>query len=488
MVPGDSSAIRDARDRPRRPPRRKWLAVGALCLGVQIALAGIADAASPSLQTANGRVIHADAKTYLAHLRTLAPGDTLVLAAGDYAEPGEEPGLPIFGLHGTPLAPITITGPRSGKAVLIGQARHNTIRIGDSSHVVVRNLEIDGRDRGGDGVNAQGVSHHITIENLTIRGIGGHQGRVAISTNRAPAWNWTIRGNVIIGAGTGMYLGNSDGRHPFVAGVIEHNLIRDTIGYNVQIKHQAAWSHVEGRPDARTTTIIRHNVFAKGPNSSTGRMARPNLLVGDVPASGPGSENRYEIYGNVFLQNPSEALFQGEGNLALYANLFVNHAGPAIVIQPHNGSVRDVQVFGNTIVASRRGVLVKGGNSAHVQRVDVNVVFAATPIVAPNQLANIIGAYDDAPRHLADPLAPPGKLDLSPRPGAVRGPLIDVGEWRSFTDWDRDFDGRQRNWKMRGAYTLEGAARGWLPRLERKPRRGVANPVQSVTAPLESRQ
>ena len=381
--------------------------------------------------------------------------------------------MPIFGLHGTPAAPITITGPGSGqRAVLLGRANHNTVRIANSSYVVVRNLDIDGRDLGGDGVNAQGISHHITLENLTIRGVGGRQDVVAISTNRAPAWNWTIRANVIVGAGTGMYLGNSDGRQPFIAGLIEHNLVRDTIGYNVQIKHQIPWPMDKGDlPQGRSATIIRHNVFAKGSNSSTGRMARPNLLVGDVPSTGPGSENHYEIYGNLFLQNPSEALFQGEGNLALYANVFVNHAGPAIVIQPHNGAVRNVQVFGNTIVASERGVAIERGSAAYIQRADANVVFADPPIVAASQFANIVGRYAEAARHLADPLAPPGKLDLLPRPGRVRGPMIDVGEWRSFTDWDLDFDGRRRNWTLRGAYARERGVSSWSPRLERKPLR-----------------
>ena len=460
----------------------------ASCLFSLAALAGTATAASPSQETGKiGRVIRADPKTYLAHLRSLEPGDTLVLAPGAYDEPGEPPGLPIFGLHGTPGAPITITGPRSGRsAVLVGRGNYNTVRIADSSHVVVRNLEIDGRDLGGDGVNAQGISHHITLENLTIRGVGGAQDVAAISTNRAPAWNWTIRANVIVGAGTGMYLGNSDGRQPFIAGVIEHNLVCDTIGYNVQIKHQLPWPGDKDLPQGRTATIIRHNVFGKGRNSSTGRMARPNLLVGDVPSIGPGSGNRYEIYGNLFLQNPSEALFQGEGNLALYANVFVNSAGPAMVIRPHNGTVRDVHIFGNTVVAAGPGVVVERGSKASQQNVDVNVVFADPPIVAGSQFANVVGGYADAVRHLANPLAPPGKLDLSPRRGMVSGPMIDVGEWRSFSDWDRDFDGRPRDWTLRGAYARERGRPVWSPRLERKPLRGkpLAGTGSSAQTPL----
>ena len=419
---------------------------------------------------ASARVIPADPKTYLTLLGTLQPGDTLMLEAGIYDEPGQPPGLPILGLHGRSDAPITITGPDSGpKALLLGRATHNTVRIADSSHVVVKNLEIDGRDLGGDGVNGQGPSHHVTLENLTIRGVGAAQGVVGISTNRAPAWNWTIRGNVIVGAGTGMYLGNSDGGNPFVAGVIERNLVYDTIGYNVQIKHQREWPPSVDLPRRRTTTIIRHNVFGKGANSAIGRLARPNLLVGDVPRTGDGSANGYEIYGNVFLHNPTEALFQGEGNLAVYANLFVNDHGPAIVIQPHNGVVRDVQVFANTVVASGDGIVIRGGAPAFVQRADVNAVFSPAPIVAPNQLANIVGSYTEAPRHLVRPLGTDGTRDFSPRGRALRGPPIDVGEWRQFSEWDRDLDAAPRDWRVRGAYSHELGRSAWLPKLRMKP-------------------
>ena len=184
---------------------------------------------------------------------------------------------------------------------------------------------------------------------------------MAISTNRAPAWNWTIRGCTIVGAGTGMYLGNSDGRNPFVAGVIERNVVRDTLGYNLQIKHQAPWPDLPGLPAGRTVTIIRDNVFSKAANGSTGAQARPNVLIGDVPPSGRGSANGYEIYRNHFSQNPTEALFQGEGNVTLYANVFVNDAGAAVTVQPHNGRVRDILVLGNTVVAAGHGISIRGG-------------------------------------------------------------------------------------------------------------------------------
>ena len=296
--------------------------------------------------------------------------------------------MPVFDLHGRPEVPITITGPEDGPpAVILGAARANTVRIANASHVVIRHLTIDGRDHGGDGVNNQGPSHHVTLEHLVIRGVGEDQGTVGISTNRAPAWNWTIRRCTIERAGTGMYLGNSDGANPFVAGVIEHNVVRDTLGYNVQVKHQRPWPAGVPLPQERTTTVIRHNVFVKQSNAAQGKQARPNLLIGDLPPSGPGSDNGYEVYGNVFFQSPGESLLQAEGNVAIYANVLVNDGGSGISIQRHNGQVRDVRIVGNTIVTAGHGIRVAPGEAnAFTQVVSGNAVFAATPIVAPQRI------------------------------------------------------------------------------------------------------
>ena len=418
-----------------------------------------------------GQMINATPTDYLSKVRGLKAGDTLVLAAGTYDDPGNVPGLPVFNLNGTASAPITITGASdASQTVLLGRSTHNTIRFSGSSYVIVKNLTVDGRDLGGDAVSAQGVSHHITIENLIIRGVGSNQAVVGISTNGAATWNWTIRGNTIIGAGTGMYLGNSDGARPFVAGLIERNVIRDTIGYNVQIKHQAPWPNITGLPTGKTNTVVRHNVFTKGSNSSTGADARPNLLIGDVPASGPGADNGYEVYGNFFYQNPTEALFQAEGNVAFYANLLVSTTGSAVHVQRHNGAVRAIRIFGNTVVAAGGGISVTGGNAPYTQQVVANAVFAATPISAHNASANFTGTYANAARHLNNPTATIGQLDLFPKTGGtIRGAAaIDTAGLSAFTDWALDFNGKRRDWSFRGAYSGEGVNSGWRPKIEIK--------------------
>lgn len=433
-------------------------------------------AASATTPAASGPVISATPSDYLSKLAALRPGDTLLLSAGNYgvdgngADTSSPPGLPIFNLNGTPAQPITITGPDSGaRPVLLGRSTHNTIRFSNASHVIVRNLDVDGRNRGGAGVAAQGLAHHITLDGLRIRGVGSSQQVVGISTVGSAVWNWIVRRNVIEGAGTGIYFGNSDGRSPFVAGLIENNLFLDSIGYNMQIKHQVPWSSVPaGMPTGKTTTVIRNNVFVKRSSFISSDGARPNLLIGDQPSSGPGMDNGFEIYGNFFYQNPTHGLFQGEGNIAFYGNVMVNDGGSAVSIRPHNGIVRNVHIFGNTIVASGTGIHVSGGGG-YTQQVIGNAVFAATPISGSSLSDNVTSSYANASAFLNNPTGALGLLDLYPRPGMMRGVVPNTSAIGTFADWDRDFNGMTRDWAIRGAYSGEGTNPGWRLALEIKP-------------------
>lgn len=347
---------------------------------------------------ASAAVFDGDPSNYLDLLKGLSAGDTLILRPGEY-----KAGLPVYRINGEKDRPIVISGPEEGpRPLFIARTGRNTISIVDSSHVTIRNLELDGRALPVDGVKAEGDSrwaHHITLENLTIRGHGRDQQTVGIST-KCPAWGWVIRGNEIVGAGTGLYLGNSDGSAPFVGGLIEHNLVVDTIGYNLQIKHQRPRPDVPGLPAGKNVTIIRYNVFSKARGGSSGPAARPNVLIGHGPLSGPGTDDVTVLYGNVFHQNQAEALFQGEGNLALHGNQFVNDHGDAIRIQPHNDIPRNVDVLGNTIVAAGTGVLVRTGEApagaGFRQAVTGNAVFAGRPIDGGVSSANTVAPFEAA--------------------------------------------------------------------------------------------
>jgi hypothetical protein len=435
-----------------------------------------------TLGAAPTHVISANPTNYLTLLARLKPGDTLELAPGNYGadasgnDNGKAAGLPISDLHGTATQPITIKGREGGpKPVLWASqaASFNVIQFGNSSHIVVKGIEVNGRDNFSFGVAAKGPVHDITLEDLYIHGVGGNQQNVGISTTGAVAWNWVIRRNMIDGAGTGMYLGSSTGASPFVASLIEHNVIKNTIGYNVQVKHQTPWSSPPAdMPTGPTKVTIRHNVFSKLSDFVSSDGARPNLLVGSPPPSGAGSENGFEIYGNFFWQNPTEALFQGEGNVAFYNNLMVNASGSAVRIQPHNGAVRTVRIFNNTIVASKTGISVSGGQAGTTQRVQGNAVFAATPIAISGadaaQSDNATDSFASAAKYLKNPTGMLGSLDLFPKPGRLSGDAMSTMGITGYRDYDRDFNGTPRSWTIRGAYSGQGANPGWKPVLDFK--------------------
>lgn len=425
------------------------------------------DSAGPVSGAAPTR--HANPSSYLDALAALRPGDTLVLAPGLYDDPRGVPGLPIFNKHGEAGRPITIMGEEGKpRPVLRGRSTHNTVRLGNASHIVLRHLEIDGRGLGGDGVKAQGPTHDVTLDDLYIHGVGNDQQTVGIST-KAPAWNWVIRSCIVEGAGTGMYLGNSDGMAPFVAGRIERNLVRDSIGYNLQIKHQKSRPDSGGPPADAAVTIVRHNVFAKTAKRSAPGMARPNVLFGHLPVDGPGSRDRYAVYGNFFYENASgECLLQGEGNLAIYGNVFINGSGDAVCVQPHNDRPREVLILYNTILARDVGIAVSGAERAFRQFVAGNAVFARTPIRFDRSGPNVTGEFEHARDFLMAPFAAPGALDLSAKGDGLIGPPLAVEDTDDLPDIALDFDGRRRDSSIRGAYGAAGRPR-WAPDLTLKP-------------------
>ena len=431
--------------------------------------------------------INADPGNYRSLLGTLQPGDTMVLAAGTYQQ-----GLPIDNMNGAAGQPIAITGPTSGApAVFEGRSCCNTVSIVDSSWIEIRYLILDGLGLAVDAVKAEGTAafaHDITLEELTIVNHGTDQQIVGIST-KCPAWGWVIRRNVIVGAGTGLYLGDSNGSAPFVGGLVEGNLVQDTIGYNMQVKHQLSRPALPGMPTL-ATTIVRHNVFSKASGGSTGGNARPNLLVGHFPLSGSGSGDHYEIYGNFFYENPTEALFQGEGNVALYQNLFVNRSGPAIHIQAQNDVPKTIRVFNNTVLATTTGISVSGGDPGYTQEVIGNGVFAATPLSGGTQLDNVTDGYAASIAYLTNPMGAPGTLDLYPLVGTMTGSTLPSGSISSFAEWNLDWNGVLNDGRFRGAYAGEGVNPGWLPKLERKPPPANGDPIvvgQGLGAPNPNR-
>ncbi len=433
------------------------LAPCVLLLGVPVATADTVAPAAPAssgvaLSDGGWNVVQVGPGDYRAAVAALEPGDWLRLETGGYPR-----SLRLRGVRGTPERPIVISGPTDGApAILRGRRGENTISLVDAEYVVIRHLTLDGGGEPVAGVVAEargdGV-HHVTLEHLTIRHYDHSQGNTGITT-RVPARGWVIRHNEIHDVGTGMYLGQPDGTSPFVAGVIEHNHVHRTLGYNIQIKHQTDRDGIPGMPSQPYETRIRYNVLSKAERGSDGARARPNLLVGHFPPTGPGSEDRYRIAGNLFYQNPHERLFQGEGHIELHDNLFVNDAGDAMVIRPHNHVPRAVRIVNNTVLATGFGIRVDEPDRAYRQVVAGNAVFAGDPLQLSGGIAgddNFTTSREDAVHYLLAPDAGLAALDLYPREGALPERAGSVSS-APVAGANRDYNGRLRERVVWGAY------------------------------------
>ncbi len=423
----------------------------------------IAGASMPD--TGRAETYSATPENYRSLIKQLKAGDELLLAPGIYRDT-----LPLHGLNGTPQAPIIIRGSSGReKTTFVGMRGANTVSLSNSAYLVVDSLVLDGQGLEVDGVKAEGTAsyvHHIALSRLTIINHGYDQAIVGIAA-MCPSWGWIIRDNVIDGAGTGIYLGHSNGMAPFVGGLIERNIIRNTHGYNMQIKHQKSRPLATGMPEEPLVTIIRDNVFVKSENASTGDLARPNLLVGHFPLSGPGSQDRYLIYGNFFYDNATEALFQGEGNIALYNNVFVNPRGPAIHIQPHNATPRDIEVFNNTVLARGDGILVRGVSPGFRPSVYGNAVFADGPMIGITAPENLAAPFTAADHYLRSPNSAPPQLDVSPQEDKLGDSAPALERVTQFLDWDLEFGGTRRRQPTFGALSYH--ERGWPLRLDAVP-------------------
>lgn len=361
-------------------------------------------------------------------VRHLQPGDRLLLAPGDYLH-----GLSLHGLNGRAGEPIIIEAADSATPPrFIARPGANTISLVDVRYLVLRHLELDGRSIPVDAVKAEGHSRYadfITLEHLYIHDHAASQQNVGIST-KCPALGWQIKHNRIERVGTGMYLGDSDGSDPFVGGVIEGNRITRTLGYNLQIKHQ------KNRPAEygdRHDTVIRYNIFSKK-DSLPGQQARPSVLLGHGPLSGAGVEDRNLVYGNLFLHNPSEALLQAEGRVAVYDNMFINGEGDAIHIQPHNDVPRDMTIFSNTVLASGVGIRVRQAEGLpYRQHVTANVVAADTPVQGGSASHNVMLAYRADFLRIPVSLLTMRLLERNPSAHHLPAPL--VRELAAHPDW-----------------------------------------------------
>lgn len=112
-----------------------------------VATAAHAQTLAQTLSGCNGvaplRTVETDPDNYWDDMQTLAPGDRLLLAPGDY-----ELGLPLHDLHGEPGKCIVIEGPATGTpARFRGSNAFNVISLSNASYITLRSLTLDGEGK-----------------------------------------------------------------------------------------------------------------------------------------------------------------------------------------------------------------------------------------------------------------------------------------------------------------------------------------------------
>jgi hypothetical protein len=436
---------------------------------------------TPAAQLARAADINADPSNYATAVAMLKAGDTLHLAAGTYAPTGSTP-LPLSNLQGTASQWITITGPATNPPTAVFQASPdgccNIVELTNSSYLAIENLYLDGMHVAGSfGISAKGgtsnLVHDVLVESCTFVHMDNDgdpadlgQQDDGIST-KTPTWGWIIRHNTILGAGTAMYLGNSDGSDPFIAGVIDDNLIDKPTGYCIEIKQQNPWPAVTGTPTQPTATILSNNVFIKADHAATTSGPRPQVLVDGFPTTGPGAQNRYEIYGNFFVHDDDDYLLQATGRVHVHDNIFVDDAMyGAVNFTDHDGyTVIDAIAYNNTIYGVGTGIAFSSAPSGIGFAVG-NAVFATTAFsgAAATQMDNVTDTVANAGKYVNNPGLALGASDFYPKTGSpLRGSKMDLSSVSSDVDYGLDFNGTKKDFTYRGAYSGEGTNPGWPP-------------------------
>ena len=263
----------------------------------------------------------------------LQPGDELVLQGGTYNQTQRFS----ITVNGTPDQPIIIRAKQGESAIITMSANQNLIDIENSTHLIFRNLEFKGGDRGIRLTN----SNFITIEQCHIHSTGD----AAITAND-PGDSYQglkiLRNHIHDAGAEGVYFGcNRDEQQPanecqIFNSLIENNHIHDTglfsganQGDGIEIKHGSY------------NNIVRENVVYDNRG--------PSILVDDTDNNG----DRNIIERNVVWGSQDNAIQVG-GDVIVRNNIVLGASFYGINVLPHqadNNLSRNVQIAHNTIIA-----------------------------------------------------------------------------------------------------------------------------------------
>lgn len=262
---------------------------------------------------------------FCAWLRTLKPGEELVLRPGDYQGPcairrGGAPGSPVV---------LRAADPQHRPRLVYQGSSSNVLEV-RASHVTISGLEFGPTLPDVDGIRVFEVDE-VTVEACRFSELGG----IAVVANHANVRGLVVRRNEIISSRTtAMYFGCHDGRGCATSDlVVERNYIQGTtapdpqIGYGMQLK-------------LNTTGIIRDNVIVdtKGPGI---------MVYGALDAGHVSLIERNLVIGS----HQSSGIVVGGGPVTVRNNIAIKNAQAGIGLEDYGkrGLLRGVVLIHNTI-------------------------------------------------------------------------------------------------------------------------------------------
>lgn len=240
----------------------------------------VAKSGSNSYSCTQAQSVSTPRTTIASGIACLRPGDTLIIKGGTYAE-GIERGTIPSGISRT--APTTIKSATSETVIISGSnSLGDALSIYDRSYIVLDGLIFDGY-RVRIGGNGPAYSHHITVQNSTIRNSYKARypsGSQSCATSQGPAGanshiNYINNDVYNCGpdSGHGIYVNSRDS-------LLENNRIHNNAGMGI---HQY---------QSRATTRSNNNIFRNNRIYSNGSAG---ILIGT------GANNL--AYGNIVSNN-----------------------------------------------------------------------------------------------------------------------------------------------------------------------------------------
>ena len=275
---------------------------------------------------------------------SLAPGDEIVFAEGEYRNDGNV----IIRQSGTADQPIVIRAAKGARVLFDGGDRESTplrnvLLLEGCQHLRLLGFEIVGGSSGIRLFKYKGRNvEHLTIEDCHIH----HVGNCAVAANR-PGNRYVgiiLRHNHIhhtAGVGEAFYLGVNDAKGQFLDGIIEQNYIHHLTGPNVEQGDGIEIKH------GSYNNIIRDNVIHD--------TQYPAILVYGTQGKSPNIIERNVIWGcqTHAIQAASDAVIRN--------NLIFGGPHNGIHSQNHQGAVPgNLTIVNNTIYAT--------GTAIHVSR------------------------------------------------------------------------------------------------------------------------